>query len=107
MDNWKNINISSVSKVEKLEAEFQIWELKVIPSGKFKVRIYQRSNNKLIGYTNIKVKDPSNDFFDCGVGFGATISEALEDTIKNFFNMLNNYNPSLETDFEWMDPSDF
>lgn len=107
MEDWKNIIINGIARIEKCVAEFQVWELNITPYGKFKVRIYEKINGKFIGYTNIKTKNPLDGSFECGVGYGDSISLALKDTIDNFLILLKEYLPICEEDFEWMDSSDF
>ncbi len=59
---WKDIKWQGIAKIEKLVAEYNIWELNIIPYGKFKIRIYESSNCTYSGYTNIHIADGLGDF---------------------------------------------
>jgi hypothetical protein len=107
MDNWKDIKINGIASIEKCVAEFQIGELQKTPFGKFKIKIFERANNTYAGFTNLMVKHSEDNSADCGVGFGSNISEALEDTLNNFMEMLNQRENWEENDFEWSHPDDF
>ena len=104
---WKEIKHEGVAKIEKLVAEYNIWELNIIPCGKFKVKIYENTNNNLYtGYTNILVADELGSFY-CAVGYGETEELALEDTITEFFKMVSRKAEWEEQDFQYADPYDF
>ncbi|MBO1628487.1 hypothetical protein [Bacillus arachidis] len=105
MSEWKTIKIDGVSNIEKCRAEFIIWSIGDVPSGKFKVRIVEDQNGRFIGYTNLAILvDGSPNFFS---GYGKNIEEALQDTVHHFMDALKERKPSIEKDFEWADPSDF
>ena len=103
---WKNIKQQGIAKIEKLVAEYNIWELNIIPYGKFKIRIYESSNCTYSGYTNIHIADGSGDFY-CAVGYGKTKEEALENTISEFFKLTARKSIWEEQDFQYADPCDF
>lgn len=107
LDSWKDIKIEGISKIEKCVAEFEIWEIGRTPYGKFKVKIFERANGKYTGFTNIQVKNQIDNSPEGGVGYGATISLALEDTLRYFMGMLNERKTITVDDFEWVDPDDF
>lgn len=90
MDNWKKVNVSGVAKIEKCVAEFNIHELEITPWGKYKIKIYEDSSENYTGYTNLMISTKYGT--DCGVGHGNTIEEALEDTLHNFMEMVNDEN---------------
>ena len=48
---WNNIKYNEIAKIEKLVAEYNIWELNIIPYGKFKIKIFESSNHMYSGYT--------------------------------------------------------
>lgn len=56
MDDWRNIRIEGVAKIEKRVAEFQVWELNKTPYAKFKVKIIEWQDNQFTGFTNIGVR---------------------------------------------------
>ncbi len=106
MNNWKNLKINSIAKIEKCEAEFDVWEFEKTPYAKFKVKIFEDTDGKYVGYTNLKIKDADGCPFG-GVGFGQTTTEALKNTILNFLEMLNEKEEWKEEEFECADPYDF
>ncbi|WP_025683446.1 hypothetical protein [Paenibacillus maysiensis] len=107
LEHWKNMNITGVARIEKCVAEFQVWELNKIPFGKFKVKVYERPDGTFAGFTNIQLKSLEDDSTESGVGFGKTISETLEDTVKYFMSMLNARDDLSKDDFDWSHPDDF
>ncbi len=66
------------------------------------------------GNTDIQIKRKFDGSFECAVGFGNNIEEALKDTIDWFNKMLeedypiDSYPEGLsEADIEYLDSSDF
>lgn len=110
MRRWNEINIEGISGIEKLVAEFQIWEIASVPSGKFKVKVFENKRGSFNGYTNIGIiVDGAPEF---GVGSGNTVELALEDTLRNFRSDLNDKKSNksdelTDEDFAWADPYDF
>jgi hypothetical protein len=107
LENWKTVKITGVARIEKCVAEFQVWELNKTPFGKFKVKIFERPDGTFAGFTNIQLKSPDKDSAECGVGYGDTVSEALEDTIKYLLGLVNGREKLTEEDFDWAHPDDF
>ena len=107
MEDWRNVIIDGIARIEKCVGEFQIWELQKTPFGKFKVKIFERKDGSFAGFTNIGIKNLEDGSPENGVGFGRTISEALENTLKHFMEMLNQRKELFENDFEWAHPDDF
>lgn len=95
-----------IAKIEKFVAEYNIWELNIIPSAKFKIKIYESSDHTYTGYTNIHIADGLGDFC-CAVGYGKTQEIALENTISEFFKLTARKNIWEEQDFRYADSSDF
>ena len=95
-----------IVKIEKLVSEYNIWELHKIPYGKFKIKIYESSNHTYSGYTNLHIADGLGDYC-CAVGHGKTEKTALEDTISEFFKMLERKKIWEEQDFQYADSYDF
>ena len=106
MDNWKLLKVDGVPNIRKCVAEFEVQELEKTPYGKFKIKIFEDSKGNLTGYTNLQAKD-SDGCPIAGVGYGSTIEEALEDTIKYFLKMLEDKKDLTEEDFECSDSFDF
>ena len=108
MERWKEISISGIAKIEKCVAEFNIWELNISPYAKFKVKVYESNSGKFSGYSNLLIADEKENF-NCAVGYGGSIDEALQDTLNNFFQ-LSAYKPALEwkqEDFRYSDSFNF
>jgi hypothetical protein len=106
-DGWKHISVSGIANIRKCVGEFNVYELKKTPWAKFKVKIYEDKNGLYVGYTNLLLKDEGGSPY-CGVGYGDTVVEALEKTIKCFMKMLDEKeNLNEATDFESADPYDF
>ena len=101
MNEWKKIKVDGIVGIEKCVAEFQVWELYKTPYAKFKVRVFERETS-FVGYTNISVKDKERS-----VGYGLSIEEALEDTLINFMEVLDQRAEFVESDFKWSHPHDF
>ncbi len=106
MKDWKNIKISEIASIEKCVGEFNVAELIKTPYGKFKVKIYEKQNGRYVGYTNIQLKDDDDCPFS-GVGYGKTIADALEDTIRYFISMIDEKDSLKEDDFAYCDLHDF
>ena len=103
MDEWKKIKIEGIAGIEKCVAEFHVRELYKIPHGRnFKVRVFE-DEATFTGFTNVVVKDKEEG----GVGYGLSIEEALENTLINFMEVLDQRAEFVESDFEWADPDDF
>jgi hypothetical protein len=108
MCDWKKINILGIAKIEKCVAEFNIWELKISPYAKFKVKIFEDNKNKFTGFSNLMIIDKVGNY-DCSVGYGDTIEDALKDTIDQFIKMTSWKRPEewIEDDFRCSDSFDF
>lgn len=114
---WKNIKIDQV-QIEKCIGEFEItaldffeelFEGDVIHFGAFKVKIYEtqtvqfdsNDNYNFIGYTNLKVKSPFGN--EGGIGYGHSLEQALEQTIKDFMNKLLEFKNEKKSGLEKKD----
>lgn len=104
--NWKDIKIDNVDYIEKCVAEFEItaldffedlYEDDIIHYGSFKVKVYEQQSLQsfshespgFTGFTNLRLKDSyGQDGYEGGMGFGRTLEEALENTIRNFMDNL-------------------
>ena len=106
MEDWKNIKINGIAKIERLVDEFEVWELNKIPYGKFKVKVFESIDGKFTGRTNLMVIDKTNSFC-AGVGYGNTVSEALRDTIRYFYSLIEEVDNLTEKCFEYVDVMDF
>jgi len=104
--SWRDIKIENIDAIEKCVAEFEItalrffeelYEDEIIHYGAFKVKIYERQNmhsssqgSGFTGFTNLRIKSPDGGY-EGGIGFGATIEESLEETIRNFMSNLKKF----------------
>lgn len=106
MEEWKNIKINGIVKIDRLVDEFEVWEFNKIPYGKFKIKIFEAADGKFTGRTNLMVIDTTNSFC-AGVGYGNTVSEALEDTIRYFYSLIEEVGNLTEECFKYVDIDDF
>ena len=107
MINFKKIiDDTEIISIEKLVNEFEIWELKKIPYGKFKIKIFESSDGRFIGRTNLMVVDKDGEFYS-GIGYGKNEEEALRDTIKYFYFLVNQIENLDEKCFSYVDPIEF
>ncbi len=103
---WRKIKFSEIAKVEKVIAEFDVWELNKSPYGKFKIKIFQDTKGLYTGYSNIQVIDETGSFHGA-VGHGNTEESALSDTIKHYLELVSWKEDWQESDFEWSEVTDF
>ena len=108
MEKWKSISISGIAKIERCVAEFNVWELNISPYAKFKIKIFESNQGKFSGYSNLHILDKVGGY-NCAVGYGNSIEEALQDTIDQFFQISSWKKPSewKEEDFKCSDNFDF
>ncbi len=107
MDSWKKIKISGIAAIEQCVAEFNIWETEKTPYGKFKIKIFEKQDGSFIGISNIRIRNAYDGSPESAVGFGQTITEALNDTLEYFLKMLGDREDLAEEQFEWSDGTDF
>lgn len=105
----KVLKLNGVTKIEKVVAEFNVWSIQKLPFPKFKVKIREVSTGGFSGSTNVAVRSLLDNEPDWTTGFGNTISESLEDTIKSFFETIQGIEETSlsEDSFVWSDPHDF
>lgn len=103
---WSDIRNKEIAKIEKLVGEYNIWELKKSPYGKFKIKIFIDTGGSFSGYTNLQILDELGDYY-CAVGHGKSEEEALNDTISEFFKMVSWKDEWKESDFQCSDLFDF
>ena len=108
MNKWKDVKLGGVSKIDRLAAEFDVWSIEKLPYAKFKVKIFEDISGKYTGYTDVRIKDPATGCPEGAVGWGETVAEALENTVKYFMNEIEKRGGVLtEDDIEYVEPSDF
>lgn len=113
MKEWKDIRIDGIVEIERVVAVFEVWFANNIPyGGKFKIKILENIKGKYTGVPNIRIKNHQDGTVDGISGFGSSVADALEDTLKYFMNLLNVYvklygRELTEEDFEWAAPEDF
>lgn len=103
---WKSFKLNGIADIEKCVAEFNVRELNLTPYGKYKVKIFEKSNGKFVGYTNLMLKDETGSPYS-GVGYGDDVESALIDTIEYFQKALKEKEFLSEDDFICSDPYDF
>ncbi|GCE51477.1 hypothetical protein EI42_05924 [Thermosporothrix hazakensis] len=108
MQEWENIRIVGLSRLERVLAIFDVYLDLDIPIKKMKVKVIEGQNKVLSGITNLLVRSEyPPDSFEGAVGHGSTVEEVLEDTLLYFVDMVKRYQPKGTEDFEWAAPEDF
>ncbi|MGY0374238.1 hypothetical protein [Clostridium sp. JNZ J1-5] len=112
MNNWKEIKIEGVTEINKLVDEFEIWALNKVPYEKVKVKIWENSKRGYIGVPNMQIKNHEDGSIDGITGLGNSPEEALEDTLKCFMELIDDYEKLYqrglkEDDVEWSSFEDF
>jgi hypothetical protein len=106
MSTWRDIKIDHINLIEKLVAEFNVCAIQIVPYGKFKVRVFEHPDGSFTGYPNIAVKNAQGSP-DWMSGWGKTVDEALEDTIRQFLMTVGGRLDLPAEAFEYSDPHDF
>ncbi len=105
---WEDIRIEGISKIDRCVAEFDVWAIPTVPYAKFKVKVFMNVQGNYTGYTDLTIKSPLDGSPEGGIGFGLSIDEALEDTLKYFMDLVQKRGGKLfEEDIEYVEPSDF
>lgn len=104
--SWKNLKIKGIPQIDKVLAEFQVWELEKTPWAKFRVKVIEEQNGEIFAITNLMYIDETGGE-NPGCAYGKTIEEALEKCIKNFLSYLPEDRELTEKDFTTSDPYDF
>ena len=106
---WHDLKLENVGAIEKTVAEFTIWMSSVLPYAKMKIKIYESRDGTYKGRTDLGIKRKFDGYPQCSVGFGNSIEEALEDTLKYFNVMLkeDGLDKLTEDDIEYCEYSDF
>lgn len=106
---WHDLKLDKVSGIDKLVAEFTIWMIGVLPYAKMKVKVSETQDGLYTGKTDIAIKRKYDGYPEWAGGIGNTIEDALEKTIKNFNEMLQEDGIEKLTpeDIEYSEWSDF
>lgn len=106
---WHNLKFDKVSRIEKTVAEFTIWMIGILPYAKMKIKISESHYGSYTGITDIRIKRKYDGYPQCALGDGVSIEEALENTIKNFNDILqqDGYEELTPEDIEYSEWSDF
>lgn len=111
---WHDLKIDRVDKIEKCVGEYQIRMHSILAYEKVKIKIYESQDRTYTGVTDVSIKRKSDGEFEAVSGFGNSIEEALEDTIKYFLEIVDSDYPSEEYPYglsgeevEYMEYSDF
>lgn len=106
MSNWRKTESINIVKIERFVEEFELWDLRNIPHGKFKIKIYESSDGKFTGRTNLMVIDKTGNY-NAGVGYGETTDDALNDTIRYFYSLIEESENLTMGSFKYVDSMDF
>lgn len=104
-----NIENKEIGIIEKCVGEFQIWIPQLLPCKKCRIKIYEDENERLCGYTNVRIIMKYDNSPEGAVGWGKTITEVLTDAIKELQSKINEEYPAGLTmeNIEYSDNSDF
>ncbi|WP_378123616.1 hypothetical protein [Cohnella sp. GCM10012308] len=104
--DWTRLKVEGIAKIEKLVAEYVVTQLDV-PTGRFRVRIYESANRWFMGITNLRIKNAIDGYPEAGLGNGQSLTEALEDTLRNLMQLLLEDRVLTDDDFVFVNYSDF
>jgi len=107
MKDWKSVSIKGIVNIEKLVAEFHLFDVGITPYGKVKVKIFEKRNGTFEGVINLRLKSLLDGQPEGMIGIGNTVTDALEDTVEHFLNSIRERNNLSEDDYEYIDPDDF
>jgi len=93
---WQNLEVSEFSVLEKLVAEYTIGTVGVLSSPTMKVRVYENVRGTFIGVTEVQIKMKFDGLFKGGIGHGATEEETLSNTLKYFYEMIEENYPDRD-----------
>lgn len=106
MNSWKTINLYGAVRISKVVGEFQIYETRKVPYGKFRIKVLEECQGCFSAFPNAAYKNNEGQP-EWTSGRGCTIEEALEDAIKYFMESLPNEQFCTDDKFEWAAPEDF
>ena len=93
---WHDLKIDRVDKIEKCVGEYQIRIHTVLPYEKVKIKIYESQDRTYTGVADVSIKRKSDEEFETVAGFGNSVEEALEDTIRWFLQIVDSDYPGEE-----------
>ncbi len=99
---WHSLKITGVSRIRREVARFLVEPVRDdLPMG-FRIKIEEDQDGHFFGYPEIAILDPAGtpDFTS---GRGATIEEALSDTMEYLLKTLED-KPTISPDAIWWDP---
>lgn len=102
MDEWRAIRSGTGTPgapLKRLVTMFYIYDSR-IPGGTYKIRIYESALGSFLGGLNVAARDRYG-FPDYTGGSGETVFEALNNTIKHFFESVPSDIYNDPTKFVW------
>lgn len=101
LQNWKDIKIEEISKIERVADIFQVWSITLFPYGQVKFYIYEMQDGRYLGKADMAAKKKGTDFPDWIEGNGNSIVEALENAIRALLQSIEKHEATSEQDFVW------
>jgi hypothetical protein len=110
MENWSNIKMIGVARIDRVAAIFDVWSDGKLPFAKFKVKIVERSGDSFLGVPNVAIRNPQTGEPEYTSGLGKTVEDALADTLIYFVREVEQCTAQrelTEDDFVWSASEDF
>jgi hypothetical protein len=106
MNDWKDIKIEGISRIERVAAKFQVWSVPKFPSTKMIVKITEDVSGMYHGSTNLGVRKKESKEVLWAQASGDNIADVLSLTICEVLLYIeeNNADKRSDDDFVWQDP---
>jgi hypothetical protein len=105
MREWQKININDIGRIWEIEEIFEVWAPQ-FPNGRIRVAVIYRKNS-YFALANATILDKETGIPEGTVGWGKSVTAALEDMIVNFLEEMRIHGNEMENDFEFSEPEDF
>lgn len=100
--SWRTIQIEGVARIEREVARFTVETKRDDLPMAFRIKIIERADGDFIGYPEIAIKDAAGQP-DWTSGRGASVEEALADTVRFLLETVQGKEPIAESAI-WWDP---
>ncbi len=101
--------MDGIGGIYRVVAEFYVWLDDLVPTEKMKVKVVERCGC-FVGNANPSILNRAAGSPDGDVGFGASVDEALNETLSKFMRIVKKQMPErglTESDLCWSDPEEF
>lgn len=100
--HWHQLKIEGIGRISREVARFTVEPIHEDLPMAFRVKILEDADGDFFGYPEIAIRR-ANGEPDWTSGRGRTIEEALAETVKSFFDTMQD-KPKIEDDSIWWDP---